>query len=33
METPGMLVKALGDKVDSIVVANAVVEVLVEMKD
>ena len=33
METPGMFVKALGDEVDSIVVANAVVEVTVELKD
>ena len=33
METPGMFVKALGDEVDSIVVANAAIEVMVELKD
>ncbi|WP_071394058.1 Lin0512 family protein [Bacillus tuaregi] len=33
LETPGMYVKALGDSKDSIVVANAVVEVYVMLED
>ena len=33
MAAPGMFVKAFGDKVDSIVVANAAIEVMVELKD
>lgn len=33
MEAPGMFVKALGDSKDSIVVANAIVEVYVMAKD
>lgn len=33
MEAPGMFVKALGDSKDSIVVANAIVEVYVMVKE